>query len=202
MTQIAGLDVSRETYDQLTGFVGLVEKWTPKINLISKASVAEIWDRHIVDSAQIYGMAPSSGHWLDIGSGGGFPAVVVAILSKGDRATHQFTLIESDQRKCAFLRTASRELNLDLKVISKRIEAVDSISADILTARALTDLDGLLSFADRHLNAVGMALFPKGETWKKEQTAAQERWSYSSEVIKSITNPAAAVLKIQDIARV
>lgn len=202
MTERTLVNVSRETNEKLEAFVQLVEKWTPKINLISKSSIPEIWDRHIVDSAQLYDMAPCAGHWLDIGSGGGFPGIVVAILSDGDKKAHQFTLIESDQRKCAFLRTAARELLLDVKVLSQRIEEVPPIGAGIITARALADLSTLLSFAERHLDPDGTALFSKGETWKKEHDKALEMWSYRHEAIMSTTNTAAAVLKIQDIARV
>jgi 16S rRNA (guanine527-N7)-methyltransferase len=202
MKNIGGVDVSRETFDQLETFVALVEKWTPKINLISKSSIPQIWDRHIADSAQIFDLAPTQGHWLDIGSGGGFPGIVVAILSKGGGFGHRFTLIESDQRKCAFLRTASRELSLNIDVLPKRIEDVTSLQADVLTARALTDLTALLGFGDLHLKSGGTAIFPKGMTWQNEHTDAQNRWSYQCEAIKSVTNPAAAVLKIQDIVRV
>lgn len=202
MTSVGGVDVSRETMEKLEAFVLLVQKWTPKINLISMASLPHIWDRHIVDSAQIYKHSPDNGVWLDIGSGGGFPGVVVSILSQGAGRDHEFTFIESDQRKCAFLRTAARELSLDYTTISKRIEAVAPMTADILSARALTDLDGLLDFAQLHLKPSGVALFPKGESWKKEHEKAQERWSYHEEIITSVTNPAAAVLKIKDIQRV
>lgn len=202
MTNVGGIDVSRETFDKLEDFVELVKKWTPKINLISKSSIPDLWDRHILDSAQLYGIAPAQGHWVDIGSGGGFPGVVVAILSSGESSDHKFTLIESDQRKCAFLRTASRELDLNITVMSKRIEEIPSLDANILSARALADLPTLLSFAERHLNRSGVAIFPKGETWQKEEEIASKMWSYQHEVIKSNTNAAAAVLRIQDIVRV
>ena len=202
MTALDALNVSRETIDQLRSFEVLVQKWSPKINLVSKAELCKLWDRHIVDSAQLYQHAPQTGHWLDIGSGGGFPGVVVAILSQGLGHAHQFTLIESDQRKCAFLRTAGRTLDLNLKVLSERIEDVPSLNATILTARALSNLSTLLGFADHHLAPDGIALLPKGETWKKEHEEAQGVWSYRCEAIKSETNTAAAVLKIQDISRV
>jgi 16S rRNA (guanine527-N7)-methyltransferase len=197
-----GLNVSRETFVQLEHFVDLVKKWTPKINLISKASVPVLWQRHIADSMQVFDLAPPNGLWVDLGSGGGFPAIVAAIMSKGGGNYHQFILIESDQRKCAFLRTAVRELELNAMVRAERAEFVEPLSADILTARALTDLTGLLSFADRHLAAGGTALFSKGENWLKEHEAAQAVWSYSCENITSTTNAAAAVLRIQDIVRV
>ena len=197
-----GMNVSRETSDRLVAFSALVEKWTPRINLISKSSLGDLWDRHILDSAQIFDLAPQSGHWVDLGSGGGFPGIVVAILSKGKGLDHQFTLVESDQRKGAFLRTTSRELGLGVSVLSQRIEDAAPQNADILTARALADLPMLLLFAERHLRSNGTALFPKGETWTKEHSDAQIRWSYRFEAIKSRTNAAAAVLKIQEIKRV
>lgn len=196
------LNVSRETLERLQTYSALVEKWTAKINLISKSSASEIWSRHIIDSAQIYRLAPDSGHWVDLGSGGGFPGIVCAILSKGEGDPHRFTLVESDQRKCAFLRTAIRELSLNATVICDRIEKVEPLKADTLSARALADLSKLLEFSERHLAPTGVALFPKGETWQKEHDDARLQWSYDVEIIKSETNDAAAVLKIKDIIRV
>jgi 16S rRNA (guanine527-N7)-methyltransferase len=196
------LNVSRETLDKLQAFADLVQKWTSKINLISKPSVPEVWDRHILDSAQLYDLAPSSGHWIDLGSGGGFPGIVVCILAQGQGADQTFTLVESDQRKSTFLRTAIRELSLDARVLTQRIEEIAPKQADILSARALADLDALLGFAEMHLKPGGTALLPKGAQWEKEHRDAQIQWSYDCDPIKSKTNPDAAILKIKDIARV
>ena len=202
MSDETDLNVSRETLDKLKAFVALVEKWTAKINLISKASIPHIWNRHIVDSAQLFELAPKQGHWVDIGSGGGFPGVVLAILASENRGPLQFTLVESDQRKCAFLRTASRELDLGIIVRSERIESIEPLKADILTARALADLSDLLGFAERHLLPTGLALFPKGAQWKKEDQEARKLWSYDCEPVKSETSADAAILSIKEIARV
>lgn len=196
------LNVSRETLDKLKGFADLVEKWTSKINLISKSSIAHIWERHILDSAQIFGLAPTTGRWVDIGSGGGFPGIVAAILTEECETPHQMYLIESDIRKCAFLRSAIRELELNASVINGRIEAQAPMQADIISARALASLTDLLGFANRHLNTSGTALFLKGESWEKEHEEAQKAWSYRCEVIKSETHSAAAILKVEGIARV
>lgn len=202
MSDETDLNVSRETLDKLKAFVALVEKWTVKINLISKASIPHIWNRHIVDSAQLFELAPKQGHWVDIGSGGGFPGVVLAILASENPDPLRFTLVESDQRKCAFLRTASRELDLGVTVRSERIESIEPLKADILTARALADLSDLLGFADRHLLPTGLALFPKGAQWKKEDREARKLWSYDCEPVKSKTSADAAILSIKEIARV
>lgn len=202
MTSELPLNVSRETFDNLSIFVALVQKWTAKINLISKSSIDHIWERHISDSAQLFDLAPKAGKWVDLGSGGGFPGIVVAILSKGFGSDHQFTLVESDQRKAVFLRTAIRELVLDATVISDRIENIAPLGADILSARALAELGTLVGFADRHLAPTGTALFPKGAQWEKEDKSARCMWSYECEMIKSISHPEAAILKIKDISRV
>jgi 16S rRNA (guanine527-N7)-methyltransferase len=202
MTGPHDLDVSRETLERLQSFVRLVEKWTPKINLISKASVPDIWSRHIHDSIQIFDLAPPCTTWLDIGSGGGFPGIVVAVLAAEKHPDLRITLVESDLRKSAFLRTAVRELSLTAAISPDRIESLPPQGADVLSARALADLTALLGHAHQHLCADGTAIFPKGENWKKEHAAAQEQWSYTCEAITSTTNPAAAVLKIKDIRRV
>jgi len=196
------LDVSRETIDKLNAFSDLVQKWTAKINLISNSSIQDVWNRHILDSAQLATFAPDRGHWVDLGSGGGFPAIIVAIIWQStDRAGHM-TMVESDQRKAVFLRTAVRELGLEATVHAQRIEDVPPLGADVLSARALADLPKLLSYSVRHLTPNGIAIFPKGANWQKEHSAAQEQWSYTCTDVKSQTHSEAAILKIKDIVRV
>jgi 16S rRNA (guanine527-N7)-methyltransferase len=114
----------------------------------------------------------------------------------------QFHLVESDQRKCAFLRNATREIGLNVKVHAERIELLDPIGANVISARALTDLNGLLEFVERHSAENGIAILPKGETWAKEILQAQGSWSFEYEEITSKTNNNAAILKIKEFARV
>ena len=180
----------------------MVLKWTKKINLISNGDAAHIWDRHILDSAQIYPHAPSCGDWLDIGSGGGFPGIVVAIIGAELDPQRRFTLVDSDQRKCAFLRTVSRELGLNATILAARVDEFPPIGAEVLTARALDDLTSLLYHAERHLLTNGTALFPKGASWQKENEEAMKFWSYSLDVIPSETNSDATILKIKELSRV
>ena len=195
-------DVSRETFERLEAYVALIEKWNPKINLVSKSSLPEIWDRHIWDSAQIFDISVEGTVWADFGSGGGLPGIVLAIFAKECRPDMEFYLVESDQRKCAFLRNAVREIGLNVKVHAERIEVLDPIGASVISARALTDLNGLLEFVERHSAKNGVAILPKGETWEKEILQAQENWSFEYEEITSKTNNDAAILKIKDFARV
>ena len=168
------LNVSRETMKRLEIFEQVILKWNPKINLVSRSSLEELWTRHIIDSIQVYRSAPKTSTWVDLGSGGGFPGLMVAILAKDEAPDTAVTLIESDQRKSVFLRTAARECGVKVEVLSQRIEKVTPQGTQVLSARALTDLNGLLGFAARHLDVDGVALFPKGVTWKKELDEARQ----------------------------
>ncbi|WP_170525535.1 16S rRNA (guanine(527)-N(7))-methyltransferase RsmG [Ruegeria arenilitoris] len=196
-----GLNVSRETFEKLSIFVNLLQKWNPKINLVSRSTLPEVWSRHIKDSIQVFHLVEPKNHWVDLGSGGGFPGLVCAILASETSPETEFTLVESDQRKSAFLRTVIRETKANCSVISKRIEVVDPLGADVLSARALADLTTLLSFCDRHLKEDGVAVFPKGATWKKEIDAAQREWNFTTETANSLTDPQAVILKIKGVSR-
>lgn len=199
-THIAGVDVSRETMGDLELFAALTAKWTAKINLIARSTVDQIWERHILDSVQLYKFAPKTyAKWVDIGSGGGFPGIVMAILAKEMHPESQFILIESDQRKAAFLRTAARELALPVRVIADRIEEAPEQNADVVSARALTALSGLLPLSQRHLKSEGLALFHKGRQSAQEVAEAQKTWSFDLEDYPSITDPDARILAIRRI---
>ncbi len=195
-------NVSRETIDLLKEYEALVKKWNPRINLVSKSNLENLWDRHIVDSLQVVRSAELPDRWVDLGSGGGFPGLVAAIVAKEENPDCHVTLVESDQRKGAFLRTVIRECSLSASVISQRIEKVDPLNAQVLSARALADLSLLFEFAERHLGAGGICLFPKGATWKKEVESAREKWSFDVDPITSFTNPEAVILKVRGVARV
>jgi len=195
--------VSRETFSRLEIYASLLEKWNPKINLIAKSTINTLWDRHILDSIQFFNLIEEKHkNWLDIGSGGGFPGLVLAILAMDMDHRPKISMIESDQRKSVFLRTVLRETGAEASVTTSRIENLPSYKADILTARALADLPNLLNFADRHLSKTGTALFAKGANWKKELSDAQLAWQFTWEAVKSKTAPDAVILKIQGITHV
>lgn len=197
---LEALNVSRETSDRLKVYAALLEKWNPKINLVSKNSLSQLWVRHIMDSVQVFGCTTANGHWVDLGSGGGFPGLVVACLAAEKAPNLRVTLIESDQRKSAFLRTVVRETGLKTKVVVDRIESTPPQGADILSARALTDLSGLLAFTGRHLKTDGTALFQKGASWEKELAKALTEWSFEYDPITSMTEPDAIILKIRGVS--
>ena len=196
-------DVSRETLDRLEHFADLLLKWNPRINLVSRSTLDDLWARHIIDSAQIYELAPHPvTHWVDLGAGGGFPGLVLAILGMESGSPKKVTLVESDVRKCAFLRTVIRETGAPAQVINDRIENVPGLEADVLSARALADLPKLLAFTERHLSPGGMALFPKGASWEKELQEAQSQWNFEYRVVKSKTEDGPAILAITGVSRV
>jgi len=199
----ASLGVSRETFDRLALFVALLEKWNPRINLVAKSTLPEVWDRHIRDSLQLARLpCRPIPHWADLGSGGGFPGLVIAIFAAETGNPAQTTLVESDQRKATFLRTVLRETEVSAQVLPQRIENISPLGADLVSARALADLTTLLGFAQRHLAPGGTCLFQKGKNWKSELQSAQEAWHFSYHAISSQTEPQAVVLKIEGLSRV
>lgn len=197
------LGVSRETSRKLEIYAALLEKWNPRINLVAKSTLADLWERHFRDSLQVFHLLNRPVlHWADLGSGGGFPGLVVAIAAAETGTPAQITLVESDQRKATFLRTVLRETGVKARVIAERIEQIQPLGADILSARALADLSTLLGFAERHLSPGGTCLFPKGKNWKSELQLAREAWHFSYEAIPSQTESQAVVLKIEGLTRV
>ncbi|RCW83910.1 16S rRNA (guanine(527)-N(7))-methyltransferase RsmG [Paracoccus lutimaris] len=192
-------DVSRET-EALAGYAALLRKWNPAINLVSPTTLDEIESRHIADSRALVDLAAdATGSWVDLGSGGGFPGLVVAIC----RPDLSVSLIESDQRKASFLRSVIREMSLkNATVIAKRIEAVDRLDAANVSARALASLPQLMAYVERHLNAAGRAWLMKGRNWQNEVAEARRDWSFDLKAHPSNTDSDAAVLEITGITHV
>ncbi|SEP60662.1 16S rRNA (guanine527-N7)-methyltransferase [Loktanella sp. DSM 29012] len=195
-------DVSRETLLTLEQFSALLLKWNAKINLVARSQVSDIWTRHIQDSLQLLPHVPEHCDTLtDIGSGGGFPGVVIAIAAKTQRPAMRIQLIESDQRKAAFLRTAARTFDLNVDVFAERITDTTAVRAKCVTARALAPLTDLLGFAAQLLEPSGVAIFPKGQSAQAEVAAARKSWQFSCDATVSQTDPAAQILVIKDISR-
>lgn len=194
--------VSRETLTRLDRLAGLLRKWSPAINLVSSRTLPDLWTRHFLDSAQLMDIAPPTAlGWADLGAGGGFPGLVVAIFAEELRPALRVSLVESDQRKAAFLSQAARELGLDVEIIRRRAEEADPLGVEVISARALAPLTRLLDFAERHLAPGGQALFLKGRQHDAEIEQALDRWRFSVQKIPSITDPDAVVLKIKGVVR-
>jgi 16S rRNA (guanine527-N7)-methyltransferase len=199
---VGGVSVSRETFSALQAYETLVQRWNSAINLVSKPTVENLWQRHIADSAQVFSFCPDGAlSWVDLGSGGGFPGLVVAVLAKELKPDLRVTLVESDLRKATFLRQAAQALGLPVTVLSKRIEALDPLHADVLSARALAPLSNLLGFAEQHLSPKGTAVIPKGARFAAEIADAQIAWMFDVDIHPSLSEADAALLVIRNIHR-
>jgi len=193
-------DVSRETQALLEKYVALLLKWTEKINLIAPSTVPDVWSRHIDDCVGSVQVVESpTGHWVDIGSGGGLPGIIAAILHR--ETLDLCTLVESDTRKCVFLRTVIRELNLNAAVKSQRIEDVSLDAPEVISARALSGLTRLLDLTSAHRTGKTQLLFQKGLNWESEVRNAQERYHFSLEVHPSLTQEGSVTLLISEVRK-
>lgn len=187
--------VSRETWGRLEVLEALVRRWSRTINLVSKGDLAALRERHIEDSLQLAAYIPPDAETaIDIGSGAGFPGLVLA-LATGVR----FQLVEADARKSAFLREAIRVTGANATVHPLRIESAALAAADVVTARGFADLDQLLEVAHPHLTESGVCLFPKGRAFEDELTRASAKWQMRVERHPSRTDPSSTILRLSEI---
>ena len=200
---LAKTNLPESVIARLDGYAALLEKWNPKINLVAPSTVATVWTRHFLDSVQLWDWAPDTARsWVDLGSGGGFPGLVLAMVAKDLRPELHITLVESDQRKAAFMRTVSRETQTPVTILAERIESVKIDPVDIVSARALAPLPKLLAYAHPLLSPTGRAIFPKGAHHQSELAAALANWTFTLQKEPSQSHPDSAVLCIGDLARV
>ena len=193
--------VSRETLERLEVYAALLKKWQRTINLVSPSTLPQIWGRHFLDSAQVFDVVPEAAvKWLDLGSGGGFPGLVCAALAHEKRPAIRVTLVEADLRKAAFLRETARQMGLTVNVASRRVEDMPVQQADIVTARALAGLPTLCRYAHQHMAKTGVAVFQKGARYADELESARRDWQMDVEVIPSITDADAVLLRIENLS--
>lgn len=190
--------VSRETLDRLGAYADLLVKWQKSINLVGASTLADLWRRHFLDSAQLYPHLPHDSQPLfDLGSGAGFPGLVLAIMGVPD-----VCLVESDGRKAAFLREVIRATGVSASVHVGRIEAFHpKEKARVITSRALASLDKLLDFAEPLLASEGVCLFLKGQKAREELTDSEKKWKISADLRESVTDPEGVILRIDRIER-
>ena len=192
------IHVSRETLVRLEAYADLLIKWQAKLNLVSSASLDDIWRRHMLDSAQLLGLAPAAARtWLDLGSGAGFPGLVLAIM--GVAEVH---VVESNGRKCAFLEAAASATGTtNLVVHNQRIEDVEPWIVDVVTARALARLPRLAELAYPFLGPRSICLFPKGQDVENELTEAGKYWNMTIDRVPSQSGFSGTILRLQGLSR-
>ncbi len=187
---------SDEDLERLKTYVALLNKWQDKINLVSKDSLTDVWRRHILDSAQL---APLIGSQIksiaDIGTGAGFPGMVLAIIG----AAEEIHLIESNERKNAFLREVNRMTKAGTIIHNIRVEKLQEVSVDLVVSRAVASLEQLLQYVNPLLKKGGQCLFLKGKKWREEWTEVQKKWIINESVIQSLSDPSGMILKLEEI---
>ena len=193
----AAFPVSRETADKLHAYAELLKKWQIKINLVGPATIPDLWRRHFLDSAQLHAHLPA-GPVLDLGSGAGFPGLVLAILRGAGDPVH---LVESDGRKGAFLREAARITGAPARIHTSRIEALKPFEISAITARALAPVTTLLSLVEPFLTHSPKCLFLKGEKLEDELTEAAKDWNMTIEKIASQSDPNGFIVSLKEVRR-
>lgn len=199
---IAATGAAPSVIARLDAYAAALIDWSGRMNLVSPASLADLWRRHMFDSAQLMTLIPDGTRRIvDMGSGAGFPGLVIAAMRKGGVGL-ETVLIESIEKKCAFLRAAAEAMGLSaaVRVIRGRAEDVTGLKADLVTARAMAPLDTLLGYAKRFADKETLLLFPKGRTAADELTAARRSWTLDAEMIPSRSDGEASIVAIRSFA--
>jgi 16S rRNA (guanine527-N7)-methyltransferase len=193
--------VSRETLERLDRFVEFLLPWTQRTNLIARSTIPTIWTRHVADSLQLLALAPNAKTWIDLGSGAGFPGLVIACALAG-QAGAAVHLVESQGKKANFLREAVKHLELPVTVHAVRIEDFVKnfvLRPDVVTARALAPLNELLKLAHPLLKPGVKGLFPKGQHVEVELTEASKSWNIDAELVPSKTSPDGRIVVVSKL---
>ena len=191
-------DVSRETLARIDAVIAELDAWRLRVNLIGPREWPMIWHRHVADGLQLVPLLGNARRVVDLGSGAGFPGLVLAAALPEES---HVTLVESIGKKCAFLRAAIQAAGLPARVEQARIESVPLTSVDVVTARALAPLPKLLELSAKWLESGAFGVFPKGETLEEELTAARQKWTFKAEVIPSRTSPTGQILTVSEVKK-
>jgi 16S rRNA (guanine527-N7)-methyltransferase len=190
---LSGIEVSRETYDRLAAFHHILLKWQKKINLISDKEVEDVWIRHILDSIQLSRHLDKNFSIIDLGSGAGFPGLMLSIMG------YDITVVESDQKKCSFLSEASLVTGSNPIILNQRIESLHHNKYDVIISRACASLDKLLQMSSPLMDKKSFCLFLKGKNHGEEIEVAKKNFLFDIKILPSITESSSAILKISHI---
>ncbi|RUV19116.1 16S rRNA (guanine(527)-N(7))-methyltransferase RsmG [Mesorhizobium sp. M7A.F.Ca.MR.245.00.0.0] len=198
--QDAAGPVSRETFDRLVAFEQMFQKWNRSINLVAQSTSGDVWQRHILDSAQLGRIEPVSKRWVDLGSGGGFPGLVMAFLL-AERDGASIDLIESNRKKASFLQTVVGQFSLPARVVARRIDDSHGLvsTPQIVTARALAPLSTLLDLSAPWLVSGARGLFHKGRDYRTEVQESVHRWSFDLVEHPSVTDVGGVILELSNL---
>ncbi len=197
---VKSLNVSRETLNSFYEYETLLSKWNGKINLVSKNTLVDIWERHFLDSGQIIKHVEVSGkRWVDVGSGAGFPGLVVALLLRDRKIDCDLVLVEKNPKKGFFLNEVIRKLNLNVEVVNDNIYTLEPLNADILTARAFSELNNLIEIAFRHRKKEGICLFLKGENYRMELDKTLNYWFFDYDIVDSLSSSSGKIIRVKKI---
>ncbi len=198
----ARFNVSRETVERLEIYEALLRQWQKGTNLVAPKTLDQVWHRHFADSAQLLNLAPDSAKWLDLGSGAGFPGLVIAICAANREDSHVH-IVESNARKCAFCQEVVRETGSSVEIHCARIESLGRTNrfdgVEIITARALSALNGLLALAEPFFRDGTTGLFLKGRNAEKEREEAEKYWTFKAELHPSITDSQASIVQVTEL---
>lgn len=195
------INVSRETLERLEAYVAALKKWNDAVNLISPATVPDVWRRHILDSAQLAPQISQDAKILvDLGTGAGLPGLILAILLN-ERPKFRPLLVDSDARKCAFLRVIAGDVAPKAEILTERIESLPRLGADVVTARALAPIASLIGYAEIVAGPKATCLFLKGRGARKELTDAKETWNMQGDLRPSLSDPSGSVVVIRAFRR-
>ena len=197
---VKSLNVSRETLNSFYEYETLLSKWNEKINLVSKNTLVDIWERHFLDSGQIIKHVEASGkRWVDVGSGAGFPGLVVALLLRDRKIDCDLVLVEKNPKKGFFLNEVIRKLNLSVEVVNDNIDTLEPLNADILTARAFSELNNLIEIAFHHRKKEGICLFLKGENYRIELDKTLNYWFFDYDIVDSVSSSSGKIIRVKKI---
>ena len=195
---ICSADVSRETFEKIEKYLTILDSWRNQLNLIGRNEWERIWERHVLDSHQLRKFIPESATVVDIGTGAGFPGIILAASASGNG---HITLIESSAKKCKFLQTVADQTELPISIVNSRIESVDNNCADFVTARAVAPLEKLIEYSLPALETGAIALFHKGHSYKSELESAQVRWNLDYKVLPNEYSSNGVIIKISGAKR-
>lgn len=195
-------NVSRETLDRLNAYADCLVDWNGRMNLIARSTVGDLWHRHMLDSAQLWSYMPEGAKTMvDLGSGAGFPGLVLAIMGAEKKDFHVH-LIESTGKKATFLHAAAESAGVSVTVHNARIEAVEPFIADVITARALAPLEKLIGYGQRFAGPHTRHLYLKGQHVGDELTQAHKIWTMTVDRMASTSDPRGSVLSVSEVSNV